>query len=125
GVRAGSGWDAGRLFAVMAAVAAVSVAGAVLLSHRRAPKPKQSEKVRLSPRLEKTREQWARSLAGARGDPLQYLKEADLQLAKDTASGYATAEKGFQKAFVLRADANPALPRYLPPLPSPRSNPSH
>ena len=108
-----SRWHAGRLFGVMAAIVAVTFAGGALLLKRRAPKAKQPEKVRLSPRLEKTREQWARGLAGARGDPLQYLKEGDLELAKDTASGYAAAEKSFQKAFVLQADGNRTLAGYL------------
>ncbi|HEX4803598.1 MAG TPA: hypothetical protein VFV14_08810, partial [Myxococcaceae bacterium] len=108
-----SRWHAGRLFGAMAAILALTFAGGALLLKRRAPKAKPPEKVHLSARLEKTREQWARSFAGARGDPLQYLKEADLELAKDTASGYAASEKGFQKAFVLQPDGNRAVAGYL------------
>ena len=108
-----SRWHAGRLFGVMAAIAVLAIAGGALLTHRRPPKAKPPEKVHLSPRLEKTREQWARSFAGARGDPLQVLKEADLELAKDTASGYAASEKGFQRAFVLQPEGSRAVPGYL------------
>jgi len=100
-------------FASIVVVATIASAGAMLLMHRRAAKAgKQADSAHLAPPLEKLRQRWSRGFAGLGGDALQSLKQGEVDLQRDTGSGYEEAEKAFQKAF-LEGGGDRSIAGYL------------
>ncbi len=109
-----SQWRAGPAFVALIVIAALGAAGAVLLIRRRAPKlVKQAEAVRLAAPLEKVRQQWSREFVGLKGNALHWLKQGEVDFARDTPLGYQEAEKCFQKAFLLQAIGDQPIAGYL------------
>jgi Tfp pilus assembly protein PilF len=102
------------VFGSIVVVATIASAGAMLLMHLRAPKTvKQAHSAHLAPPLEKLRQRWSGGFAGLSGDALQSLKQGEVELQRDTPSGYEEAEKAFQKAFLQEGGSDRAIAGYL------------
>jgi tetratricopeptide (TPR) repeat protein len=99
----------------IAFIAALAAAGTMLWNRGRAkPLVKEPVTVPLGALLEKTRQRWSGGFAELKqDDPLKSLKQGEMDLARDTPSGYEEAAKAFQKSFLLESGNGQAIAGYL------------